>query len=113
MTENDLQDILADYVAATPEDGFSDALMRTLKAEEQSVDITDYVATLHRPWRGWLVALIIGLIAGLLWNKTGVAISDFVPGTEALGGEGARWELYAVAAATVAISLLFVELDRV
>lgn len=115
MTENDpntdLQSHLSDYMASTPDQGFSDAVMRTLQAEEESVDLSDYLDRPNHPWRSWIIALTLGLISGLIWTWAGLSLPDIPAVDSHVNLRETDWALYALAAMCVAGSLIFVELD--
>ena len=115
MTDNDpntdLTRLLNDYMAPTPDQGFSDAMMRTLQAEEESVDLSDYLARPSHPWRSWIIALTLGLISGLIWTWAGLSLPEVPAIDSPVNLKDTDWALYALAAACVAASLVFVELD--
>ena len=109
--DNDLETHLADFMAPADDQGFSDAVMRTLKAEEASVDLSDYLAQPSHPWRSWVIALTLGLISGLIWTWAGLSLPDIPAMDTHVALKDTDWALYAIAAACIAGSLIFVELD--
>lgn len=111
MTDDTLKDLLADYVAPTEDGGFSEAVMKTLEAEAQDtlVDIHTLTARPGRVWRSWLVALVLGVTAGLLWSRSGVSLPDMGFDLGITWPASADWMLYALCAAGIGVSLILVE----
>lgn len=111
MNDDILKNLLADYVAPTEDRGFSEAVMKTLEAEAQDtlVDIRTLTARPGRVWRSWLVALVLGVTAGLLWSRSGVSLPDTGFDLGISWPASADWMLYALCAAGVGVSLILVE----
>ena len=111
MTQNDLNTLLSDYMTPTADQGFSDALMQKINAEGKAIDLSDYTAAASRPWRSWIIALTLGIVAGLIWTWLGLSLPDLPKMNHDIGLLNSGLGLYAMAAICMAASLVYVGVD--
>ncbi|MEL6687072.1 MAG: hypothetical protein AAFP97_05580 [Pseudomonadota bacterium] len=111
MTENDLNRLLADYMAPTADEGFSDTLMQAVRAESTLIDLSDYVTPTSKPWRSWVIALTLGLVSGLIWTWLGLSLPDIPTLDHEINLLQNSVALYLMAAFCMAGSLLYIGLD--
>lgn len=116
MNDETLKTLLSAYAAPTSDNGFSDQLMDRLQTEEvpQTVDLSDYGPAQKSRWRGWLVTLLLGFMAGLLWNRLSITLPE-LPGFPDIDGISSLrdidWALYGALALCFTGSLLFLEIN--
>jgi hypothetical protein len=113
MSDDRLKALLSDYAAPAQDDGFSDQLMQRIEAEDAArLDLSDYAAPRHGIRRSWIVALVLGLICGMLWVRLGVSLPDWPAGSELPDLLETDWGLYALFGVALSGGLLFLEADR-
>jgi hypothetical protein len=113
MTDDTLKSLLADYAAPTDDQGFSDAVMATLQTEENAT-LFDLDSLIKRPtplWRNWMMALMIGLLCGLIWTRLGVNLPDLSVQNSILTELGTGWAAYGLGALCLAVCLLLIETE--
>ena len=111
MNDNDLNHLLADYMAPTADEGFSDTLMQTVRAERAAIDLADYAVPTSKPWRSWIIALTLGIVSGLIWTWMGLSLPDVPTLDHEIDLLNNSVALYFMAAICMAGSLLYVGLD--
>lgn len=113
MTDDRLKSLLADYAAPTDDEGFSDTVFARLQTQADA-ELFDLDSLVKRPaplWRSWTVALVIGLLCGLIWARLGVNLSDMSIESTLLGELGTGWVAYGLASLCLAACLLLVETE--
>jgi hypothetical protein len=113
MTDKELIFLLADYAAPTEDQGFSEAMLATLKAEEDAV-LFDLDSLVKKPmpiWRSWLIAGLIALLCGLIWTRLGVSMPDIEFETSLFSALNTGWAAYGLAGLCLAACLLLVETE--
>jgi hypothetical protein len=126
MTDKTLKHLLTDYTAPTPDDGFSDRLVMAMKAEAQAealaaaqalaqanatIDLSDFMPSRNPVKRGWIVSLILGLMAGLLWTQLGISLPDVNMDAAPASILEQSWVLYGLIGCFLIGSFLFLEAD--
>lgn len=113
MNDETLKTLLSAYAAPTPEDGFSDRVMDAVMAEPtpQTIDLSDYRIRPRQPWRGWVLAAVLGLLAGLIWTRLGIALPDLPESSQMPDLIHSGWGLYALFGLCLAGLLLFIETE--
>ena len=111
--EDRLQTLLAAYTAPAEDNGFSDTLMATLRAQDSdpAVDLTRLAGKPAPIWRGWVIAMIIGLLCGLIWARLGVNLPDLSTDPSILGSLLTEWTAYGLAALGLAVCMLLIETE--
>ncbi|MGJ8558701.1 MAG: hypothetical protein ACSHX3_00550 [Litorimonas sp.] len=113
MTDDSLKSLLADYVAPTEDQGFSDAVLTALQTQEEAA-LFDLDSLAKRPtplWRSWMIALMIGLLCGLIWTRLGLNLLDISLESSVLNTLSTGWAAYGLGALCLAVCLLLVETE--
>mgnify|MGYP001801501793 CR=1 FL=1 len=113
MNDDTLKTLLSAYAAPTPEDGFSDQVMNRVEKEAATptVDLSEFKMRRRQPWHGWVLAAILGLLAGLIWVRLGISVPDLPDGAALPGLLDSGWGLYALFGLCLAGTLLFIEAE--
>lgn len=113
MTDDTLKSLLADYAAPTEDQGFSDAVLLTLQTQEEAAlfDLDSLVKRPTPPWRNWMMALMIGLLCGLIWTRLGISLPDISLESSVLNELNSGWVAYGLAGLCLAVCLLLVETE--
>lgn len=114
-----LSALLADYAAPTEDAGFSDRMMANLRAQDAlakasktaTIDLNSLAARPLPAWRGWLIALLIGALCGLIWARLGVSLPDVSYDSSILTALNSGWIAYGLGGLCVAASLLLIETE--
>jgi len=115
MNDDNLTSLLADYAAPTEDQGFSDNVLMTLTAQNSEA-LFDLDSLVKRPaplWRSWVMALVIGLLCGLIWTRLGVSLPDLPLDQADLGWLSTGWVAYGLAGLCLMIGLILVETESV
>ena len=113
MNDDNLTALLADYAAPTDDQGFSDNVLATLKAQDEAA-LFDLDSLVKRPtpvWRSWMMALLIGGLCGLIWARLGVHLPELSVESSVLGALSTGWIAYGLAALCLMGCLLLVETE--
>lgn len=110
-TDDTLKSLLADYVAPTQDAGFSKAFMARL--DHNTIDLEDYAARPSPLWRSWLVAIILGLICGLLWVRFGVSLPEIEWRDGTMHALHNDWVIYLLCGLGASFCLMLVETDAI
>lgn len=118
MTDETLKTLLSAYAAPTPDEGFSDSVMARVKFDQAAsvnvtVDPADFAPTPSTPRRSWVIAFVLGLMAGLLWVWLGIDLPDVPASSELTTLMDTKWTLYVLVAMALAGTILFLEADFV
>lgn len=111
--------LLADYAAPTEDAGFSDMMIANLRAQDAlanadnpaTIDLNSLAARPLPVWRGWLIALLIGALCGLIWARLGVSLPDISYDSAMLTALNSGWMAYGLGGLCVAASLLLIDAD--
>lgn len=113
MTDDTLKSLLADYAAPTEDQGFSDTVLATLQTQEEAA-LFDLDSLVKRPmplWRSWMIALMIGLLCGLIWARLGINLPEVSIESSVLSALNTGWMAYGLAGLCLAACLLLVETE--
>lgn len=113
MSDNRLKSLLADYAVPTDDQGFSDTVLATLKTQDNAA-LFDLDSLVKRPtpvWRSWMMALMIGLLCGLIWARLGVNLPEVSIDSSALSWLSTGWVAYGLAGLCLTACLLLVETE--
>ena len=115
MNDDTLKTLLADYAAPTPDDGFSEAVLRkAMEAEDirsNTVDLDAYKPSGKPVRRSWIISLVLGLIVGLLWVRLGIVLPDLPNSSDLPQVFESGWMIYAAIGVALSGLFLFVEVE--